>query len=167
MKLFIVAAGFALLCLTGFAGTPDKETKSNAGFEKLKSLVGTWKGESSEGELTLTYKLVSGGSAIMETNGSEMHPDGMITMYHLDGDKLMMTHYCSMGNQPRMKAVDLTGEGKLAFSCVSGTNMTEDDAHMHALTITFTDNDHMKQEWTMRSAGKDETHVPFEMTRVQ
>ena len=79
----------------------------------------------------------------------------------------MMTHYCSMGNQPRMKAAPLTKDGKLAFSFVAGTNMTKDDAHMHAMTMTFKDDDHMKQEWTMRSAGKDEMHVPFEMTRAR
>ena len=84
MKRLVAVAGMTLFCLSAFAGTPEKAGKGNAGFEKLKSLVGTWKGTSSDGEITLTYKLVSGGSTLMEINDSEMHKDGMITMYHLD-----------------------------------------------------------------------------------
>ena len=167
MKVFTAAAVLAFFCSTVFAGNPNETGKSNEGFEKLKSLVGIWKGTTSEGKaIMLTYKLVSGGTTIMETNDSEEHKDGMITMYHLDGGKLMMTHYCSMGNQPRMKASAISTDGKLSFSFVDGTNMSKSDAHMHSLAITFKDKDHMTQEWTMRSGGKDQMHPAFEMTRA-
>jgi hypothetical protein len=166
MKRLIAGTVLALSCLSAVAFLPNATTSGNAGFEKLTSLAGTWKGTSPEGEITLTYKRVSGGSAVMEINDSEHHKDGMITMYHLDGKDLIMTHYCSMGNQPRMRASALTADGKLVFSFVAGTNMTPDDAHMHGLTITFKDNEHMTQEWTLRSSGKDEKLPPFEMTRT-
>ena len=166
MKRSVVAATLMVFCTLLFAGEPSKSKAASEGFEKLKSLVGKWKGTSPEGDFTLTYKLVSGGSTIMEINDSEKHKDGMITMYHLDGDKLMMTHYCSMGNQPRMRASALTKDGTLAFAFVDGSNMTKDDAHMHALRIRFKDSNHMIQEWTMRSARKDEMHVPFKMIRA-
>lgn len=166
MKTYFAAAVLALFCTTLFAGSPSKA--AGDGFEKLKSLVGTWKGKSPEGEVTLTYKLVSGGSTVMEVNDSEKHKDGMVSMYTLDGGKVMMTHYCSMGNQPRMKCTGLSKDEKsLAFSFVDGGNMdAKKDAHMHALTITFKDKDTMVQNWTMRSPGKDEMHVEMEMTRV-
>jgi outer membrane lipoprotein-sorting protein len=165
MKRFVALALLTLFCSALFAGNPNDASKSNEGFEKLKSLVGTWKGTMPEGTVTLTYKLVSGGSVIMETNDSEKHKDGMITMYHLDGNTLMMTHYCSMGNQPRMRVSALTSGGKIAFTFVGGTNLAKNDAHMHALTMTFKDNNSMTQDWTMRAGGKDEIHT-FELTRV-
>lgn len=166
MKRFVALAVLTFFCSALFAGNPNDQKKSNEGFEKLKSLVGTWKGKSPEGEVTLTYKLVSGGSTVMEINDSEKHKDGMVTMYHLDGNKLMMTHYCSMGNQPRMKASAVTSDGKLAFTFVDGTNMSKRDTHMHALTITFKDNNTITQDWTMHSAGKEEMHALFDLARV-
>jgi hypothetical protein len=77
MKKYFAAAVFALFCTTVFAGSPSKS--ASEGFEKLKSLVGTWKGKSPEGEVTLTYKLVSGGSTVMEVNDSEKQKDGMVS----------------------------------------------------------------------------------------
>jgi hypothetical protein len=90
----------------------------------------------------------------------------MITMFHPDGEKLVMTHYCSMGNQPRMEAPSLTPDGKLVFTFRDGTNMTPSDPHMHALTITFHSKNSITEEWTMRSEGKDEVHA-MELTRVR
>jgi hypothetical protein len=166
MKCFIVVAVFFLASSTVLAASPPESRKDNAGFEKLKSLVGTWNGTMGDGKkLTLTYKLVSNGSAVMEIHDSEEHKDGMITMYYLDGKKLMMTHYCSVGNQPRMKASALTSDGKLVFSFVDGTNMSPTDMHMHSLTITFNDAERITQDWTMRSAGKDQMHAVFELAR--
>ena len=62
-------------------------------FEKMKSLVGEWKGTSMDKKpATVTYTLVSDDSALMErlAVGGESE---MLTMYHPDGDHLMMTHY--------------------------------------------------------------------------
>ena len=81
---------------------------ASAQFESLKSLVGEWQGKSVDEKMDrknviVTYELVSNGSTIMERLMPENEPN-MITMYHLDGDNLMMTHYCAAFNQPRMQA---------------------------------------------------------------
>ena len=50
---------------------------------------------------TLIYRVTSNGSALMEEcrpeNGREM-----VTMFSVDGDHLIATHYCSAKNQPQM-----------------------------------------------------------------
>ena len=46
----------------------------------------------------------------------------MVTLYHPDGASLLMTYYCSMGNQPRMRSKG-AGEGKLAFAYLDATNI--------------------------------------------
>jgi hypothetical protein len=81
----------------------------------------------------------------------------MATIYHLDGDKLVMTHYCSIGNQPRMLAQVPAGEIKnLSFTFVDATNLAKpSDGHMRYLTLTFQDKDHLTQVWTWRQDGKD------------
>ena len=70
-----------------------------------RSLEGNWAGKNSQGQpIEVSFRMTAGGSALM----SEIHGHGaenMITMFHMDGDRLLMTHYCSMGNQPRMKVV--------------------------------------------------------------
>ncbi|MEE8366950.1 MAG: hypothetical protein V3S30_01400, partial [Thermoanaerobaculia bacterium] len=79
------------------------------------------------------------------------------TMYHLDGDRLMLTHYCMAKNQPRMKA-DLTSSdlNTLRFSFLDATNMkSPEDGHMHSAVFRFVDENEMKQSWTFRKDGKD------------
>ena len=127
-----------------------------AGFEKIKSLVGEWEGEGPYGPVKVSYQIVSGGSALMETFLPANEPS-MITMYHLDNGRLMMTHYCSAGNQPRMQAQPPTGEIKsINFTFIDATNLAKlPGSRMQSLTVTFVDEDHFSQVWTWRENGKD------------
>jgi hypothetical protein len=84
----------------------------SSGFASLKSLAGQWEAKDEKGNPAITtWKLVSGGSALME----EMPHDGMVTMYHMDNNRLLMTHYCSSMNQPRMQA-EVSPDGRPSFS---------------------------------------------------
>ena len=96
-------------------------------------------------------------------------PEAMVTMYHLDGDRLMMTHYCSLGNQPRMRAKKMAKDDKtLSFAFVDATNLTSPkDSHMHNLVFAFKDDDHFAQEWTMWKEGKTEHIATFEFERAK
>lgn len=77
------------------------------------------------------------------------------TVYHPDGGEVMLTHYCTMGNQPRMRTSGPASANQLTFAYVDATNMrTPDDAHMHGVRFTFVDHDHFTQEWTMMKDGK-------------
>ena len=137
-------------------------------FERMKSLVGEWKGTSMGGNTsTVTYTLVSDNSALMErlTMGGESE---MVTMYHPDGDHLMMTHYCSAHNQPRMRSqVVAVGSNNITFDFVDVTNLSAPDAgHMRKLVVTFEDNNHFTQEWTWTEKGKENAVViHFERTK--
>jgi hypothetical protein len=155
----------AILMLS--ANQVSAQSTAAAGFEKLKPLVGEWEGTGPHGSTNISYQLVSGGSAIMETLVPTGEPS-MVTMYHLNSDKLMMTHYCSIGNQPRMQAEVLDSEiKKINFTFVDVTNLANRAAgHMIGLTLTFDDKDHLMQVWTWREAGKDKT-TTFSFTRKQ
>ena len=76
-----------------------------------------------------------------------------------DNGKLMLTHYCSEANQPRMKASAASGDpSKLEFAFVDGTNISGPDAgHMKRLVVTFQDPDHFEQRWTHAARGKEDT----------
>jgi hypothetical protein len=150
-----------------YVQTSAAPANAMAGLEKMKALAGTWEGKNSaSAAVTANYAAVSGGSAVMETLSPEGEPN-MVTLYHLDGDRLMMTHYCAAGNQPRMRAVLGSADGKkIAFKFQDATNLPSADAgHMVAMTVTWKDADHITQAWTWREKGKPDKVEAFQFTR--
>lgn len=129
---------------------------SHAGFEKIKSLAGEWNGVKSDGEkVRLTYEVMSNGSAVVETLKPVNEPN-MVTIYHLDGDRLMMTHYCSAGNQPRMVA-EISGSevSQIDFNLQDITNLESSSAgHMKNLALKFEDSGKLTQVWTFSMEGE-------------
>jgi hypothetical protein len=149
-----------------FAGFTSAKPPSTPAFDALKTLVGEWEGKAEGGAIyRASYKVVSAGSALMETLTT---PDGseMITMYHPDGGRVVMTHYCTQGNQPRMHTGPLAGPAtEFNFSFVDATNLASPAAgHMRALVVTLKDKDHFTQKWTFRENGQEHTEV-FHFTR--
>ncbi len=169
MKVVSLVLSLVLMGAILFADEKAKAPKTSPGFEKLKTLTGEWQAKTRDGQnVKTTYKLVSNGSALIETLEMGKKGEGtMVTVYHHDGDQLMMTHYCSANNQPRMKAQPASGEiNSLAFSYVDATNLAPPDSgHMHRLVVTFQDKDRMTQEWTWREYGKDAFTELFEYKR--
>jgi hypothetical protein len=164
-----VRSSVALLAFLLVASAVPADPATSPAWEKMKSLVGEWDGTVSHGAetmpVTISYTLVSSGTSLMERLTT---PDGadMVTMYHPDGSRIMMTHYCAGGNQPRMRAQVSKGDvDRLAFAFVDATNLPDPKVeHMRSLVVRFDDSDHFTQEWTHRKAGKDEKGV-FKYTR--
>jgi hypothetical protein len=121
---------------------------TNAGLEKMKKLAGTWVAAGKDGKPTdqvvSVIKVTAGGSAVHETLFPGQ-PHEMISIYTVDGPDLVMTHYCVLGNQPRMKADPKSPANQICFKFVGGTNLDpKKDKHMHEGTLTFIDNDHIE-----------------------
>jgi hypothetical protein len=146
-------------------------------FAKIKTLVGDWKSEISgehekkaaehqKPEALITYRLTGAGSALVETQfpGTEHE---MVSVYHLDGDDLRMTHYCAAGNQPRMKLDRANSTpDHLIFLFDGGTNLDpQKDQHVHGLEITFQKNGRIKSAWEGYAGGKSAGVTAFAMTR--
>jgi hypothetical protein len=111
-------------------------------------------------EMVVTYKVVSGGSAVRETIAPGT-PYEMITMYHLDNGKLTATHYCAAGNQPRMQATVCACDAshkECSFKFLDGTNMdASKDNFMGNQDYTFTGPDTLTIKWHhLGPHGKDE-----------
>lgn len=128
-------------------------------LEKLKLLAGEWEGkpESSAGARA-TYEIVSNGTAVLETlsEGDET----MITVYHADGGRLAMTHYCGAGNQPRMRSEKPAAGETLKFTFVDATNLASPEAgHMRSLAIRIEEPDQLTQTWTWRENGNEQQKV--------
>lgn len=156
----------ATTLLVPFLLAAPPESKRKPDFDRMKSLAGVWEGQTPDGMTAkITYAVVSNGSTVMETIDHDHMKGSMVTMYHLDGDNLMMTHYCSAGNQPRMRLVS-SSPSEMTFEMFDATNLRSDkDAHMRKLVISWTDNDHISADWTMSKDGNDEHHGLFKLER--
>ncbi len=140
-----------------------------AAFERLKSLEGEWTGEASHGEtkapVTVRYHVTAAGSAVVETQFAGT-PHEMVTVYTLEGGRVVLTHYCALGNQPRMRARDGSDAARITFDFAGGAGIDPtQDSHMHDATLTFEDGDHLHAEWTSWDGGEPTGKAVFELTR--
>jgi hypothetical protein len=141
------------------------QTETQKSFDQLKSLAGSWEGKNSMGEaIQVTYRMTGEGSALMsEING---HGHDMISIFHLDGaHRLILTHYCSVGNQPRMLATESPDGNTIAFNFFDATNLDNPQSgHMDHMVITMLGPDHHIEEWVFADHGKEHKEV-FDLTR--
>jgi hypothetical protein len=140
---------------------------AKAAFDRLAALVGEWEGDNSMGKSHITYELIAGGTVLLERERGERMPT-MLTMYHLDGDRLMLTHYCAAGNQPRMQARSFdAAAGVLRFEFLDATNLAKDGGHMRNATLRFVDKDHLSAVWEFFSGGERKSAEDFQYSRVR
>ena len=152
----------------GAAARAANQSKSAFAFEHLTSLVGEWNGVQDGTEIQLSYTLTANGSVLMEEFRPKNGPM-MVTMFSVDGDRLLATHYCSAKNQPQMatEAIVDPQAKSLAFSLVRVTGLSSPgDWHNTGLVVTMEDRDHLTQEWTYLSNGKTGKTF-FHFTRVR
>lgn len=156
-----IAAALAFL----FAVPSFGQSNAKATFEHLQALNGTWEGKASDGNpVKVVFRPTAGGSALVsEILGKE----NMISVFHMDNDRLLMTHYCAAGNQPRMQA-SASPDGKtITFTFIDGTNIPGPKAgHMSTLVLNMPDADHHTEDWTFVQDGK-ETKEHFDAVRVK
>ena len=141
------------------------ESDAHKSFDLLKGMEGNWVGKNSQGQpLEVTFRMTAGGSALM----SEIHghgPENMVTMFHMDGDRLVMTHYCGAGNQPRMKVISADAKS-VSFEFFDGTNIGPGDGHMQHVTFTQPDSNHHTEDWVFLDHGKEmKEHFRLERTK--
>jgi hypothetical protein len=168
--------GLVLIALAAGASGGDKPNNKDAaathpGLERLKKLAGTWVMTDAEGKPTdqvvSVVKVTAAGSAVHETLFPGQ-PHEMVSVYYRDGADLVMTHYCALGNQPRMKADPKSPANQLHFLFDGGTNLDPGkDKHMHEGTLTFIDDDHIQWSGVCWEGGKPlENHCPtFKLAR--
>jgi len=169
MKTLSLFIATLLLAAAAFAGTaPANSNDAAAAFDKLKTLAGEWEGNTDQGKVRITYEVISGGNAIVEHEISEKMPE-MLTVYHLDGNRLLLTHYCAAGNQPRMEAKAFDAQtGELRFKFVDATNLINANAgHMHNVTLRLVDNNHLSSQWQFFENGQPKFTETAQYTRVR
>ncbi len=144
--------------------------RAREAFEKLKSLAGDWEGKSTNGWTErVSYRVISGGSVLMELSFGAHPNEWMATMIHPDGDRLILTHYCVAKNQPRLVATDISTDLKtITFEFLDGTNLpTRNKGHMDKVVFKIEDPDHFRSHWTWYQDGKENWLEEIEHRRIK
>ncbi len=123
--------------------------KTSDAFKQMKSLVGVWHKESSppNSNFSISFELTANDTVLVETwlNNGNKHS---LTIYHLNNDNLIATHYCPQGNQPRLKLTKNSSINDLSFVFLDATNLNSlDDSHQHSLGFeVLIDNDKIRRK---------------------
>jgi|GraSoiStandDraft_32_1057276.scaffolds.fasta_scaffold240267_2 hypothetical protein len=169
---FLLSVALMSLALGAFAQSDPQKSDAQKSFDKLKALAGSWEGVLSgtgtelDGKtMHVTLRVTSMGNALLhEMTGLPGRPDDPITMFYLDGDRLMLTHYCDAGNRPRMTG-KTSPDGKIVefeFLDVAGSTQY---GHMHHAVFTAIDVNHHSEEWTFMEGDKP-VHAHFDLRRA-
>jgi len=104
----------------------------------------------------------------METMGAGSEHE-MVNMYHMDGDDLVLTHYCAGGNQPTMKLdTEELAAGRLHFAFTGGTNLDPAvDGHIHSATISWQEDGSIVSDCTAWAGGTEAAVMHFVLTRAE
>ncbi len=146
-----------------------------AAFGQLMTLVGDWKGTSPTGrELSVSYRMVANDTVLVET--WTLAPGKQaLTLYHMDDRQLIATHYCPLGNQPRLVLERTPAPGRFEFGFRGATNLqATTEAHQDSFWIELQGPDAMSRSETYCEAGVSETEAvayarvvaePFQISR--
>lgn len=165
-----LAATFAIaMAAPSLAETPASAPTPRVAFDQLKALLGQWQGHvmTADGPATtVTYELTANGSAVVEKLFPGT-PHEMMSVYYIDGNDLVLTHYCAIGNQPRMKLVK-TGANPttMTFDFTGGTNLVAaTDTHIHGGSIRILDGGRLEEDWSVYTKGQQTASHRFFLAR--
>ena len=169
MKFLRLPLILMLLSTRAFA-----QSDAQKSFDKLKALSGAWEGKlttdmpipasDQNSPMHITRRTTSRGNALMHEMTSAGATDDPITMFYLDEDRLLLTHYCDAGNRPRMEAKTSPDGKTVDFDLldVAGSNQHQ---HMHHAKFTFIDANHHAEDWTFMMGDKP-VHAHFDLRRT-
>jgi len=168
VSLLLAALAFAVPTFSLGDTAHAQDTPAATAFERLKALEGEWIDVEgifgTKGAVAVTYRVTGGGTAVVESFPVGT-PGEMVTVYHRDGNDLVLTHYCSAGNQPRMRAKTVSGN-TLAFAFDGGANIDRaTTSHMHSVKFEFLGPDEIRATWGNWAKGKVDHESAFRVVR--
>ena len=183
MKPFALVLGLMSLSTLATAqshdhGTPAAQaapTETQKAFTLLKTVAGSWVGPmttdppvpSVQGKFAqLGLRVTSMGNALEHEMSIAGRPDHPITMFYLDGDRLLLTHYCDAGNRPRMVGKAAPDRKTVEFDFLDVAGSTQ-YGHMHRTAFTIIDADHHTEDWTFMLPGDKHVRAHLDLRRAK
>ena len=166
LLILVATAAVALPQQMPMPKTASPQSDAQKAFEKLKTLAGTWQANLKGMPMNVTLRVTSSGNAILHEGTSSAMPDDPITMFYLEGDRLLATHYCDSGNRPRMEG-KMSPDGKrVEFTFVDIAGSTQ-KGYMNHMAFTIIDASHHTEESTWMLPGDKSFQARGELTRTK
>jgi len=172
MKSLRITLPLLLIAISAVAFAQSDGQKS---FDKLKTLAGNWQGtvttQPPQAELQgkvmrVSLRVTSTGNALLHEMNLEGRPDDPITMFYLDGGRLLLTHYCDAGNRPRMVAKASPDGKTVEFDFLDVAGGTE-NGHMDHAVFTIIDANHHTEDWTFMMPEDKPVLAHFDLQRAK
>ena len=142
------------------AGSPETVVyDAVSAFEFLKTLAGDWERGSADHEhgsssRSASFKVTAAGSTVVETLYAGQ-PTEMVSVFHMDGNQLLLTHYCALKNAPIMKFEKSDKPGEIKFAFFGGTNFDPKvDTHVHQGVFQIKDTNTVEATFVAFANGK-------------
>lgn len=183
-RILLSVATLLISCTMAFAQheaqKPVTQSDAQKSFDQLKTLAGTWEGHGTTSPavpdmpdtMQVNLSVASSGNVLMhemmgkaKTDNPKKDADHPVTMLYLDGDRLLLTHYCDAGNRPRMAARVSPDGKKIEFDFVDVSGSTK-HGHMDHAVFTIIDANHHTEDWTYLMPGDKPMHAHIDLQRV-
>ena len=132
--------------------TSGPQSDAQKAFEIMKTMAGSWEGSIMGMSTQITIRVTSTGNALLHEATGPGRPDNPITMIYVDGDRLLLTHYCDSGNRPRMEGKISPDGNSVEFTLFDITGNTE-KGFMNRIAFTIVDANHHNEESTFMLPG--------------
>ena len=161
----VVAMGFGTsVAQTNNAAAPSDAQKM---FDQMKAMEGSWHGTIMGISIDVTIRLASSGTAILHeaTTAGGRPPNHEITMFYVDGDRLLATHYCDGGNRARFEGKMSPDEKTSEFNLLDVAGSTKGGLVKRMVFTVIDANKHLVEFTFIRPDGKPiELRGEFERT---
>jgi hypothetical protein len=145
------------------ASAPSDAQKA---FELMKTLAGSWEGTIMGLSTQITIRVTSSGNAILHEATGTGRPDNPITMFYVDGDRLLLTHYCDSGNRPRMVGKTSPDGKTVEFDFLDVSSSTQ-RGMMNHMVFTMIEANHHSEAATYMLPGNKPMAAQFVLTRTK
>ena len=170
------------LCAVSIAQSAGTVSDTQKSFDQLKTLAGTWQasvttdppmkdmGDGAVAQVSL--RVTSRGNALVHEMyepgkaNDPTHYDHPVTMLYMDGDRLLLTHYCDAGNRPHMAARRSSDGKTLEFDLLEVSGSTA-YGHMQHAVFTMIDSNHHTEDWTYMMPGDKPIRAHLDLKRAQ
>jgi hypothetical protein len=170
------------LCAVSVAQSAGTVSDTQKSFDQLKTLAGTWQAsvttdppmkEMGDGAVAqVSLRVTSRGNALVHEMyepgkaNDPTHYDHPVTMLYMEGDRLLLTHYCDAGNRPRMAARHSSDGKTLEFDLLEVSGSTA-YGHMQHAVFTVIDSNHHTEDWTYMMPGDKPIRAHMDLKRAQ
>lgn len=181
-RRFLLSLVMLSLSTVAFSQSEAQKSDAQKSFDQMKNLAGSWQGpvsvnppqhEMGNGSLMqVSLRVTSRGNALVHEMKDPSKPDDPVrydhplTMFYLDDNRLLLTHYCDAGNRPRMKARTSPDGKTVEFDFLDIAGNTQ-YGHMQHAVFTAIDANHHVEDWTYMMPGDKPVHAHFDLKRAQ